>query len=57
LSPTETTKPVSGASTKEAVKTIRAGNAGRFRRTCGDDLRVFSRKLRVRDAPGIPCAL
>jgi hypothetical protein len=31
-----TTKPITRESTKEAVKTIRAGKAGAFRRTCGD---------------------
>jgi hypothetical protein len=29
-------KPFAGESTKETVKTNRAGNAGMFRRTCGD---------------------
>jgi hypothetical protein len=42
-------KARSPGSTKEAVKTIRAGNAGKVRRTCGDDLVCLSHtKLRVR---------
>jgi hypothetical protein len=41
--------PVSGASTKETVKTIRAGNAGTFSANLRRPLRVFfSRKLWVR---------
>jgi hypothetical protein len=38
----------------------RAGNAGMFRRTCGDLLACFLHlhaRLRVRQTPGIPCAL
>ena len=38
----------------------RAGNAGLFRRTCGDLLACFLHlhaRLRVRRTPGIPCAL
>ena len=38
----------------------RAGNAGLFRRTCGDLLACFLHlhaRLRVRQTPGIPCAL
>src|SRR5215475_11559567 len=38
----------------------RAGNAGMFRRTCGDLLACFLHlhaRLRVRRTPGIPCAL
>jgi len=38
---TETQSPVSAASTKETVKTTRAGKAGCLRRTCGDDARVL----------------
>jgi hypothetical protein len=34
-------KPITRESTKEAVKTIRAGKAGLFRRTCGDLLACF----------------
>ena len=53
--------PVTGESTKETVKTIRAGNAGPIRRTCGDYARVlfyFARETAgAVDAPGIPCAL
>src|SRR5579872_3671146 len=53
--------PVSGASTKDTVKTIRAGNAGRLRCDRGDFACVlfhFAHKATgaVR-APGIPCAL
>jgi hypothetical protein len=42
---------LSGETTKETVKTIRAGNAGMFRRTCGDLLVCFFHlhaRLRVR---------
>ena len=42
---------LTGESTKETVKTIRAGNAGMFRRTCGDLLVCFFHlhaRLRVR---------
>jgi hypothetical protein len=48
-------------STKETVKTIRAGKAGHVRRTCGDYARVLyfilHARLRARRAPGFPCAL
>jgi hypothetical protein len=40
--------------------TIRAGKAGLFRRTCGDELVCFlplHTRLRVRKTPGLPCAL
>jgi hypothetical protein len=55
---TETTSPVSGASTKETVKTIRAGNAGTF----SANLRqlpacFFTQAVGAVEAPGIPCAL
>jgi hypothetical protein len=33
--------PITRESAKEAVKTIRAGKAGAFRRTCGDLLVCF----------------
>src|SRR3569832_710092 len=33
---TVTNSPITGESTKEPVKTIRAGKAGNVRRTCGD---------------------
>jgi hypothetical protein len=53
--------PVTGESAKETVKTIRAGNAGPIRRTCGDYARVlfsFARETAgAVGAPGVPCAL
>jgi hypothetical protein len=52
---------LSGETTKETVKTIRAGSAGSFRRTCGVLTRVVFLPPReaagVHVAPGIPCAL
>jgi hypothetical protein len=52
---------LSGETTKETVKTIRAGSAGSFRRTCGVLTRVVFSPPReaagVHVAPGIPCAL
>jgi len=51
-------KPITAESTKQAVKTIRAGNAGSFRRTCGDYARMLSllhTRLRVRlTCPAFP---
>ena len=44
--------PVSGETTKETVKTIRAGNAGSFRPTCGDYARVLF--VFAREAAGAP---
>jgi hypothetical protein len=48
-------------STKETVKTIRAGNAGDFGLTCGYLLvcffRYHARPWVQAEAPGIPCAL
>jgi hypothetical protein len=52
--------PITRESTKEAVKTIRAGKAGLFRRACGDLLACFlilHARLRVRKASGFSCAL
>src|SRR3569832_2554352 len=52
--------PVSGASTKETVKTVRAGNAGMFGVPVVDLTACFHSlhaELRVRKTPGIPCAL
>ena len=50
-----------GEITKETVKTIRAGSAGSFRRTCGDYARVLfplcTRGCGCTWASGIPCAL
>jgi len=34
-------RPIAEESTKQAVKTIRAGKAGSFRRTCGDYTRML----------------
>jgi hypothetical protein len=52
---------LSGETTKETVKTIRAGSAGSFRRTCGVLTRVVFSPPReaagAHVAPGIPCAL
>ena len=53
-------KPITRESTKEAVKTIRAGKAGMFRHACGDLLVSFfisDARLRVRKASGFSCAL
>jgi hypothetical protein len=52
-------KPVTGESTKEAVKTNRAGNAGMFGEPVVTYLRAFylHAELRVRSRTGIPCAL
>jgi hypothetical protein len=56
---TVTTSPVSGASTKETVKTIRAGNAGTFSANLRRRLAcfLFTQAAGANDAPGIPCAL
>src|SRR5450631_1255755 len=54
-------KPVTGESTKEAVKTIACGDAGRFRCTRCCSCAFYQYKLhtrpRVHWAPGIPHAL
>src|SRR3984957_13496437 len=56
---TVTTKPITGESTKQAVTPLRR-ECRMMRRTCGDYACVLfylHTRLRMRRAPGIPCAL
>jgi hypothetical protein len=57
---TVTERPITGESTKETVKTIRAGNAGMFGEPVVTNLRVFysyTQGCGCAQASGIPCAL